>query len=826
MNAPAVRALLRLARRDAWRHRGRSLLITLTLAFPVAGLIAAVTLLHALTVSPSTKATWVLGRADAQIQLGSDAGQDSAALAKAVPAGAESLVYTSDQSRIAGSNGALHTAVVTDLDYTASLAVGIVHQRSGRPARNATEVVVSSALAKAAHLRLGSTVTLDDVGIDHATVVGTATNPLALDAPVVWAAPGSLHPSATAYNSTAALLAVPAGFDTVSWAAHSKDFILTRASLLHPVHPPRSTLQSRISVGLTVLVSGLALLEAILMAGAAFGVGARRSQRDLALLAATGGDAGHVRGVVLTGAVVLGTVAGVLGLGVGLLAAWALLPEAASISGHAYAGLHPRALELVGAFAIGIVTALASAWLPARGAARAPVVASLSGRRGVVRTSRARVGLAIATAVVGTLFCAWAGRTTRLGSHQFDAILFFAAVAELGFAGCAPGLVGLVGLTGRLGGRLPLALRLSLRDISRNRTRTGPAVAAIMATLSGVVAMGVYVASEHARSQANFTPNLPSNLIALQDNQQKPLPADLVKAVAAALPTTGTAAYGDGYGTSKSARIAESFGAGPNFTINNVMVGTPALLTALGIPDAIPALTAGKAVLIDGRSVPAGSVPVVVGDGNNDTSVTLPAVAAKVGSYSELGPLLVSPSVAGRLGLNTDLDVQLLTLSRPAHQSEIDTVSSMLLARSTSANGDYGLQVHQTLDDRKLLLVPLALLAISTLVTFGVTAISTSLSAAESKGDFATLSAIGAQPAVRRRLAIGQAAVLALLGGVLGIAAGLVPMGAVIAVRSDVLDFTVPWQVILLALVGVPVVAGVGAGLFTRARLPLVRRLT
>jgi putative ABC transport system permease protein len=68
--------------------------------------------------------------------------------------------------------------------------------------------------------------------------------------------------------------------------------------------------------------------------------------------------------------------------------------------------------------------------------------------------------------------------------------------------------------------------------------------------------------------------------------------------------------------------------------------------------------------------------------------------------------------------------------------------------------------------------------------------------------------------------------VLALLGGVLGIAAGLVPMAAVIAVRSDVLDFTVPWQVIVLALVGVPVISGLGAGLFTRARLPLVRRLT
>jgi putative ABC transport system permease protein len=51
-------------------------------------------------------------------------------------------------------------------------------------------------------------------------------------------------------------------------------------------------------------------------------------------------------------------------------------------------------------------------------------------------------------------------------------------------------------------------------------------------------------------------------------------------------------------------------------------------------------------------------------------------------------------------------------------------------------------------------------------------------------------------------------------------------VAAVIAVRPGVLDFTVPWQVIALALVGVPVIAGAGAGLFTRSRLPLARRLT
>src|SRR5438128_8560295 len=151
MKTSAVRALLRLASRDALRHKSRSFLIVLTLAFPVAGLIAAGTLLHALTVPYSTKATWQLGRADASIELGGDAAALSARLATAIPTGS-TLISTTAQSRIIAEDGILRTTQVDDLDYTAPLAHGIVEQRSGHPPRTAQEVVVSSALAKAAHL--------------------------------------------------------------------------------------------------------------------------------------------------------------------------------------------------------------------------------------------------------------------------------------------------------------------------------------------------------------------------------------------------------------------------------------------------------------------------------------------------------------------------------------------------------------------------------------------------------------------------------------------------------------------------------------------------
>ena len=338
-------------------------------------------------------------------------------------------------------------------------------------------------------------------------------------------------------------------------------------------------------------------------------------------------------------------------------------------------------------------------------------------------------------------------------------------------------------------------------------------------------------------------PTLPSTMVALRGSDVG-LPDDLVDDVAGKLPTTTITSYGDGFGriSAQPRACGRAHGNVTGRLRDGRHAGTAHSTRHPARPSA--ALDAGKAVLINGRAPSTDTVSVTApgrhrrragrqahdccrrAEGDPGKTVQLPAVAAHVGAYSALGGLIVSPATATKLGLNATLDERLLTLSRPAHQGEIDAARSLLLARSTHASGDFELTVHETLDDSKLLLVPLALLAISTLVTFGVTAISTSLSAAESKSDFATLSAIGAQPAVRRRLAIGQATVLALLGGVLGIAAGLVPMAAVIAVRSDVLDFTVPWQVIALALVGVPLIAGLGAGVFTRARLPLVRRLT
>jgi putative ABC transport system permease protein len=128
----------------------------------------------------------------------------------------------------------------------------------------------------------------------------------------------------------------------------------------------------------------------------------------------------------------------------------------------------------------------------------------------------------------------------------------------------------------------------------------------------------------------------------------------------------------------------------------------------------------------------------------------------------------------------------------------------------------------------------LLLAIVAGIITLGAASIATGLATADGRADLGTLAAVGASPRVRRGLSLSQAGVIAGLGSLLGVAAGLGGAIAVlVALNRGLADIwpaptpypvTVPWLNLGIALLVVPLVAMLGAGLLTRSRLPIERR--
>ena len=148
--------------------------------------------------------------------------------------------------------------------------------------------------------------------------------------------------------------------------------------------PPRSqsydTGIDEAYLAILVLIVTMALLEVVLLAGPAFAVSARRQPRTLALIAASGGTPPQARRVVLASGVVLGGVAAVLGVLLGIGAARgrrADRPAAPAARGSGRSRC--RGCTSPASRRFGLLSALLAAVVPACIASRQDVVAVLAG---------------------------------------------------------------------------------------------------------------------------------------------------------------------------------------------------------------------------------------------------------------------------------------------------------------------------------------------------------------------------------------------------------------------------------------------------------------
>ena len=193
-------------------------------------------------------------------------------------------------------------------------------------------------------------------------------------------------------------------------------------------------------LGVGVLLTGLGMLEIVLLAGPAFAVGARRRSRELALVAAAGGSPAHLRRIVLADGALLGLVGALIGLTVGVLVAFAArgLLEEQFFDARA-GGYRVWPLALAGITALAVLTGVAAALIPAFTAARQSVVQGLTGRRGAVRSRRRWILLGTALLLAGGALAGYSA--LRVNTYG---LLGGLILAQLGLA------IGIQALIGRI----------------------------------------------------------------------------------------------------------------------------------------------------------------------------------------------------------------------------------------------------------------------------------------------------------------------------------------------------------------------------------------
>ena len=867
---------LRVARREALRARGRSILVVAMIALPVLGVTAADVVLQTSEITGAEAVERSLGLADARIEV-RPGGRPMAQAADPYGAGQVTVGRRQGPRTLADVSAALDQEVeavelatgqvyvetdaglaltqVTEVDLGDDLTAGLFRLAEGRVPTRSDEVVVNSDLAER-----GTGVGRELVVRDGPTltVVGIGESASYRGYPIAVGTLGSFDlPTREGQHVWLVDAGGPVTWADVRALNEIGAIVLSRAVLADPPGTSQLAPQMRGREDLTddelamgALVVAMALLEVVLLAGPAFAVIARRQQRSLALMAATGATPAQARRVVLASGVVLGLAGAVVGVALGLTAAWLSLPVVQRFSASVL-GPYDAPWSHLGAIAgLGLLSALLAAVVPAWVASRQDVVAVLAGRRGDRRPSTRSPLLGAILVGLGV-----AGATAGVSQHTMGpyTIAVSAVVSVLGMILLVP--VALVGLA-RIARGLPLALRFAVRDAARHRTRTVPAVAAVAAAVTGVVALGIALSSDAAQSEATYTPLLPAGQAVVSayadqdwDAYRRVIESSLPAAEVTSMPGILDEEAGR---TSREVRFRVA-GAGRRGVLSTwtggfggMPVSTDGRVPAhvLGLTGAERAAgeevlrNGGVVVFTDQDDLSAEEATVVVRENHRRTSevigrATVPALLVTVSGVDTVGQGVLSAGATASLGIEPQtvgLLVEGAAISEQQEQDVAEGLAALNLDGELYVERGYG-------DDSQAVLVQLVLAALGAVLMLGGTLTATYLSLSDARPDLATLASIGASPRTRRGVAAAYAAVIGLVGAVLGAVVGFIPGIAVTypmtggswvqeidpTLPSHFLD--VPWLLIGGLVVALPLLTAAAVGLTTRSRLPMVARI-
>lgn len=827
MTGSSIRALARVASRDIVRHRWRSLLVMLLVMLPVAAMVAGTAISRTTHPTQEREDVARMGRADL-IALSTN----RVDLGKHLPAGSvvEPVVSIDGSILIPGARLPVSRRAM-DLE---GLAAGMLTLISGQAPHGEDEVAITAAVAELAGTGVGGRIELED-GLAP-TVVGLVENPMDLSDRII-----VVDPKAVEVDQALAtwLVGLPAGVDPQSVVDATTDPSTGEQNvLIQSRESSRLAVVGGYSESATVLILGsLALVEAALIASAAFAVSIRRRQRELGLLAATGATPGQLSGIVMAEGGIIGLVACASGVAVGLAGAFALTPWLDQLTQRRNPALVVDLAGIAAPVAVGLLAAMIAAVIPARTVARMPVLLALSGRRPPHTPAHRTLGLGLVAVGLGASMTVIGSTMGGAGRDMVSVLLLVggAVLSMLGIGACGPWLLELLG---RLAGRLPLAGRIAFRENARARSRSSPIVTAVLAGLAAAIALGAWQASRDAENLEGWVPSLHPDQLVLSGLAPTAagelLLADEATVSGTRIPdlVLDDPSVGISYRL-PDARDADGAlintlgecenckpGAFAPYEVSRITPATPAILAMAGAESAADDLREGRAVVLTNRIMTATTMEILVyrdpdsADASERLELAvrlirvpvpggilpeafLPDAAIRalgLRSTEDDGPYGTAPFVVRYKHPVTDTDLK--------HAQEVASRFPETRAETFSAPVRPGEAIR------------LVTIALVLLFAVSVTGIAIALGEAESRPEQRSLLALGADPRLRRRIAASRAAALALLAGVLAVPAGLLPVWGIFASRGS--SLAIPTLEIVGAVLALPVLAVVSSWLLSR----------
>lgn len=427
----------------------------------------------------------------------------------------------------------------------------------------------------------------------------------------------------------------------------------------------------------------------------------------------------------------------------------------------------------------------------------------------------------------------------------------------------AGGLLGLVMVTpwlirrlGGLAGGFPLPLRLAVRDASRNRGRTAPAVVAVLAAAAAFSTVAVGFASSDRASEEYYRPAYRLGTTAIYGNDVTEESWKKIRPIVdrtlpgAPLVETYQPVDAEGRrvdfqaGDGRCNRCVTSWS-----PLNDIPVGGADLLRLLlGRTDraAEAALAEGKAVIFNPKAVRDGRFRFLAwtrGIGQaKERRIATPAVVVTVpGPFNVLGVVPVAAlTKAGFIPRLSHLLVDPAVARLTPEQEQRLSGPVRAVTPNVAVKTERG--VWRNRADRVAGIMWI-MAGLASLVVLGGTLTASGLAAADARPDLDTLSAVGARPRTRRLVAAGQAVVVSGLGVPLGLLVGLIPglaLASQVSLRRNAehevalngvpfeklgVILSVPWQALLVVGVGLPLLAALIAMASARTRVTLTRRI-